>query len=145
MSNTTAPPLYEPVVDQGRVATPAWTLFFNSIFTGDTGTEWTPTFQNLGATGTPTLTGKYYKISSNLVYFRIDITPATNTTSTAGTTYVDNFPLTMRGDGFNLSIAPTSGTGGTIGANVASSNRIYTPSWTNLTIPVIILGMVEAQ
>lgn len=146
MAKITAPPIAHPVVDQTGVSTPQWVLFFNSIFTGDTGTEWTPTFQNLTQTGgDATITGKYYKISQNLVYFRIDIKPETSTSSVAGTTYCDNFPLMMRGDGFNVSVAPASGTGGAIGVCTASSGRIFTPPWTNINVPVIILGMVEAQ
>lgn len=146
MSQITAPPIGHPITDQTLTATPQWILFFNSLFVGDTGTVWTPTFQNLTQVGgDATITGKYFKISQSLVYFRIDITPATNTSSVAGTTYCDNFPLSMSGDGFNVSVAPSSGTGGAIGVNTASSGRIFTPNWTNVTVPVIILGMVEAQ
>ena len=139
------PPLYEPVVDQDGIANGSWTLFFNSIFTGDNGTDWTPSFVNLGSTGTPTITGRYYQISGNLVYFRIVVTPATNTTSTAGTTYVENFPLNIRGDGACFSLNPSSGVGGTIGVVAAASGRIFTPSWTAVTVPVIVVGIVEAQ
>ena len=152
MTSISPPPLYEPVVEKSddpaintHIATPAWALFFNSIFTGDTGTDWTPTFQNLGSTGTPTFSGRHYRIGRSLSYFRIVITPATNTTSVSGTTYCDNFPLTMRGDGVCFSVDPAAGVGGSIGVCQESNNRIYTPSWTSVTNPVIIIGMVEAR
>lgn len=146
MTSVTPPPIGHQISDSSLFTTPEWTLFFNSIFVGDTGTEWTPNFINLTETGgSATITGRYYQISRNLAYFRIVISPETSTSSVAGTTYCDNFPLNMRGDGFNVSVAPASGTGGAIGVNAADSGRIFTPQWTNITIPVIILGMVEAQ
>lgn len=145
MSTIKPPPLYDPVIEENGIASGTWTLFFNSIFTGDTGTDWTPEFVNLGSTGTPTITGRYYRISRNLVYFRIVVTPATDTSSVAGLTYVQNFPLQMRGDGACFSLAPSSGTGGSIGVAAASSGRIFTPVWTSVTVPVIVVGMVEAQ
>lgn len=143
MTGITPPPLYDPVVDQSGVASVSWTLFFNKLFQGDTGTEWTPTFQNLTVSGTPEITGRYYRINRNIVYFRVTIVPETSTSSTAGTTYIDNFPLSLRGDGICFSV--TSGVGSIAGHVDLASGRIFTPSWTTVPNTISIIGMVEAQ
>lgn len=134
-------PITNPVVDQGGLPTLPWTLFFNQNFEGDAGTDWTPTIT--GLTGSTTsVTGRYYRLSQYLTFFRITITPNGNTSSTAGTTYVGNFPLTFNFDGFNTVVSGSGG--GTIGMNRASDNRILLPAWTNVSVPLIILGFVEA-
>lgn len=143
MTKRTPPPLYEKVTDESRIATIPWTLFFNSMYNGDTGTSWTPTFVSLTSVGTPTFTGKYYKISQNLVYFTITVTPATNTSSVSGTTYVDNFPLDIFGHGACLAVGSNTGT--SAGMCNASTKRIYTPTWTTVAVPVTVVGMVEAR
>jgi len=145
MSKITAPPLYEAMVDNSNAPMPAWTIFFNRLFTGDTGTDWTPTFTGLTETGTPTITGKYYAISKSLIYFRVVVTPATDTSSVAGTTYINNFPLSMRNHGLCGAALPAAGLGGTLGVCDYLSGRIYTPVWTLANVPVIVIGMVEAQ
>lgn len=150
MSSIKPPPIYEPLItvnkDTGQVenAIPSlsWILFFNSLFRGDAGTEWTPTFSNLTQVGTPTITGFYYKVGS-LVYFRVKIVPATSTSSTAGTTFINNFPLVMQGDG---ACADVSGLlGGTLGMCDQASNNIYVPGWSAVTVPLSIVGIVEAS
>ena len=117
-------------------------LFFNSIYDGDSGTTWEPSFTGLTTTGTPTITGKYFRISGKLIYFNVVITPATNTSSVAGTTYINNFPLTIAADGACHAVA--GNTGSTAGMAVASTNRIYTPDWTLVTNPVTVTGFLEA-
>lgn len=150
MSTVKAPPIYEPLItadDSGKVenAVPTlpWILFFNSLFIGDAGTAWTPTFTNLTQSGTPTITGVTYKISQSLVYFRIKIVPGTNTSSTAGTTFVNNFPFAMKGDGACIAVS------GLLGSNPGmcdqSSNHIYVPTWSAVTVPLSIVGLVEAS
>lgn len=146
MTGVSNPPLYDQIADRALQVPPSWTIFFNDLTIGDTGTEWVPTFQNLTEVGgSAEITGVYYQISRSLVYFRISVNPATSTSSVAGTTFVDNFPLAIQGDGPNFSLNPAANVGGAIGVNVANSGRIYTPQWTNITTPVIIVGMVEAQ
>lgn len=144
MTKIKPPPLYEPVIDQSGVATIPWTLFFNSIFTGDTGTAWTPTANNLTTTGAATITGVYYKLSQNLVYYKITITPGTDTSAVAGTTYFSNFPLAMRGDSFVLGVAAASNVGVGLGVSSSGSGRIYTPAWTGATVPITLIGIMEA-
>lgn len=141
---------YSPPPNEDKVLTEqgfpriSWALFFENMYEGDSGTEFTPTFQNLGSTGTPTLTGRYYRLGGlNLIFFRITITPDTNTSSTAGTTYVDNFPVAFVNDGVCFSVS--GNLGGALGHVVASNNRIYTPSWSNVTTPVTIIGVGEAR
>jgi hypothetical protein len=138
------PPIYEPLIEQNGSARIPWILFFNNIFQGDGGTDWNPTFVSLGSTGTPTITGRYYKIGQNLVWFSIRITPATDTTSTAATTYCDNFPLAFRQDSVCLA---SSGSGAVqaIGGIRAADNRIYPPGWAGVTQPLTIVGFGEAR
>ena len=136
------PPIYETISnDEGKAELP-WTLFFNQIYDGDAGTLWTPTFQNLTATGTPTITGRYYRISNYLKAFNITITPDTDTSSTAGTTYCDNFPIATNGNGFCVAVGGVLSVGTGIVQNL--TGRIYPPAWTSVTVPVSILGIVEA-
>ena len=141
--STSPAPITESVTDQSGLPTLAWTLFFNQNFEGDAGNEWVPSFQNLGQSGAPEITGRYYQISQHLVYFRITIDPATNTSAVAGSTYCDNFPLLFASDGFNTVITGTAGGG--IGVNNSATNRIYVPAWTNVTTPVTVLGICEAR
>lgn len=131
------------MIDRGGNATLPWILFFNNIWNGDTGQDWTPTFISMGSTGTPTYTGRIYRIGQRLAYFTITVTPATDTTSTAGTTYCDNFPMTLSANGTCLAASGVVGSSG--GMCLASSNRIYVPGWTAITIPVTIAGLVEAR
>jgi len=139
---TTNPaPITNPVVDESGLPTLPWTLFFNQNFEGDTGTSWSPNFVNLTGS-TSNITGIFYRLSQYLTYFSINITPDGNTSATAGTTYVDNFPLTFRNDGFNTVVSGTGG--GTIGSNERTSNRIYVPGWSNISIPLVVVGIVEA-
>jgi hypothetical protein len=145
MSSVKPPPIYQPIItDETGVAALPWVLFFNNIFTGDTGTNWTPQFTNLTVVGAaPTITGRYYKLSQALSFFRVKIVPGTNTSSTAGTTYINNFPLTMSADGVSFAVSGLLG-GGT-GMCDQASNLIYPPGWSAVTVPLTILGLVEAQ
>ena len=136
-------PITQPVLDDSGVPTLPWTLFFNQNFEGDAGTSWTPTFVNLTESGAATKTGRFYRISQYLVYFTVTISPSTNTSATATSTYIDNFPLGINSDGFCVSVANTSGGG--LGVVDASTNRIYVPSWSSVTVPVTILGICEAR
>ena len=142
MAKIQPPPIQDPVIDEDGYLVPSWTLFFNQVYVGDTGTTWTPTFSGLGTTGTPTITGKYYKLSQSLVYFSVRIVPGTDTTSTASTTYIDNFPLRLRQDGACAAVGGTLGVG--LGIALSGSNRIYTPAWSAVTVPVTVVGLVEA-
>lgn len=140
---TTNPaPITQPVIDEKGLATLPWALFFNQSFQGDNGQQFAPNV--VGLTGsTSSVTGRYYRISQSLVYFRITIEPSGNTSSTAGSTYVDNFPLQFNFDGLNTVVSGSGG--GAIGMNRASDNRILFPAWTNISVPLIILGIGEAS
>lgn len=142
MTSIKEPPIYEPLAEDDGKARLPWILFFNSLFKGDTGTDWTPTFTSLAVTGAPTITGKYYRIGRSLVYFTVNITPSTDTTSTAGTTYVNNFPLTMAGNGICFAVS------GLLGSNSGMcdqiTNRVYVPGWSAVTVPLTVVGLVEA-
>ncbi len=138
------PPLYHPLVDQDGKTDIFWSVFFNQLFTGDAGTEWFPTFQNLTIVGAfPTITGRVYQISQFLTFFSLNIIPGTNTSAVAGTTFIDNFPLIMRADGINFAVAGRLGTNSGMCEKV--TNKIWVPAWTTVTVPLSIIGIVEAS
>lgn len=137
-----APPTRNPLTEGEGELTMPWLLFFNQLYYGDAGSDWTPTFVDLTSVGTPVITGRYIRISQFLCYFNVLITPGTNTSATAGTTYIDNFPLESYGNGFCLTVSGNEGGG--LGVVRADNNRIYVPSWTTVTAPINIIGMVEA-
>lgn len=139
-----SPPIYQPLAETLTGApTRPWILFFNGIFDGDAGTAWTPNFENLTEVGTPIITGRYYRINQNICYFWIKIVPATSTSSIAGTTYVDNFPLQFSADSPCWAIS--GGTGDGPGHIIAQTNRIYVPSWTAVTVPLTVVGIGPAR
>ena len=136
------PPIYQPIVDANGKVTLPWILFFSQLFGGDAGTPWTPAFTGLTVSGTPTFSGTLYKISNNLIFFTAVIKPGTNTSSVAGTTYINNFPLQINKDGACEAVAANSGA---VGMAVAATQRIYTPAWTTVTSPVTVTGLLEAS
>ena len=138
-----APPLRYPMTDEDGSLELPWLSFFNQTYNGDAGDEWVPNFVSLTASGTPAITGRYYRLSRFILYFNILVTPGTNTTSTAGTTYVDNLPIVPFNNGVCMSIS--NNLGGALGMVNASNNRIYTPGWLNVTTPINVIGMVEAR
>lgn len=137
------PPIYEKLSGSDGKSTLPWILFFDQIFNGDSGIDWTPTFTNLTEVGGATIEGRYYRLSQYITFFRVKITPSTSTTSTAASTYIDNFPLTFSSDGF--CVAVRGGEGSNAGHIVSSTNRIYTPAWTAVTVPLYVLGIGEAR
>lgn len=145
MSTVKPPPIYNPLIeDDGGIAALPWILFFNQLFNGDKGTAWTPLFTGLTVVGAaPTITGTYYNLSQSISYFRVKIIPGTNTTATAGTTFINNFPLKMSGDGINFAVSGLLGTGS--GMCDQASNNIYVPGWSAVTVPLSIIGIVEAS
>lgn len=143
MAKLSPPPIYELLADKdtGKATLP-WILFFNGVFSGDTGTSWIPTITGLTISGTPSITGTYYQVGA-LVFFSIVIIPATSTTSVSGTTYCDNFPLTMASD--TSCSAVTNAPSAALGMCDASTNRIYFPNWTAITSQITISGFVAAS
>lgn len=140
---TDKPYIDSPVLD-GNVFSLYWKKWFSSLWEGDVGKQWTPTYTSLTESGTATHTGTYYRLSKRLYYFRVLITPATNTSSTAGTTFLNNFPLTINANGSFLAINNTTKTRIDAGAIIAGSG-FYPPSWTTITAPITLCGMVEAS
>lgn len=135
----------EPVVDDNKNVTLPWQAFFEAVANGDPGNTWTPTFQSLTHTGAdPTITGVYYFLSDKLTYFRITITPASggDTSAVAGTTYCDNYPLTIGAQAGSLTIG---GSGAAAAGITDGTRRIYTGTWTNAAVPISIMGIIELQ
>lgn len=119
-----------------------WTLFFNSVYDGDTGTDWVPQWVNLATTGTPIYTGRYKFITRQLVYFRIDIDANGGTsTSTQGSTAVTNFPLSFSNNGICFAVSGLTGTNA--GMVYSGDNRIYVPSWSAVSVPLTVIGIAE--
>jgi hypothetical protein len=143
-----APPTQQPIItDQSGFPSLPWIVFFNALFQGDAGQFWIPTFANLTESGgVPYISGRVYQLSKYLAVFVINITPATggSTSSTAGTTYVNNFPLTAQGNGVCLAVSGNLGAGAA-GMLDQSSGYIYVPPWSAVTVPLTIIGLVEAS
>jgi hypothetical protein len=137
------PPLYDPVTDEDGKAQLSWANFFQNTFTGDKGTVWIPTFTSLTEVGTPTITGRYYKLLSGLVYFWVQIVPGTSTSSTAGTTFINNFPLNINNNG--ACFALTGGLGSGSGHAVSGTKTIFTPAWSAVTATLTVVGLIEAS
>ena len=141
-----APPTQQPLVDQGGGTNMLWLLFFNGLFNGDAGVAWTPLISGLTNTGAvPVTAGRVYKLNNYLTMFRLTIVPSNGgtTTSVAGTTYVNNFPYIMSGDGLCGSVA--NKLGGSLGMCEQATNKIWLPSWTTVGAAVSIIGLVEAS
>lgn len=143
MAKIPPPPLQDPILDADGNTSLAWALFFERLYQGDRGNDWTPNFVNLTQSGAPTITGRYYRLSDRMAYFSIRIVPGTNTSATAGTTYVDNFPLKFIQDGACNAVSGLLGSqAGMIDAN---TNRIYVPAWSSVTVPLVVCGMGEVR
>lgn len=133
------PPINEILAEQNGLPKLPWILFFNNLFEGDAGTAWLPLFDGLSSVGTPTITGRYYRINQKFCVFFVTITPATSTTSVAATTYITNFPINFETD--SVCFAGTgSGAVQAIGGIRAADNRIYTPGWSAVTTPLTVVG-----
>lgn len=129
-----------------------WLEFLNGLWVGDTGTpssgtgSWTPTFTGLTEVGgAATITGKVFKFSQQLAYFWARIVPVTNTSSTLGTTYINNLPLDVLSFGACIAVVENITGGSASGIVEPTNNRIYTPSWTTVTSPITISGTIEAR
>ncbi len=137
------PPKTEPLVDDDKFTTLNWLAFFDTLANGDTGTAWTPTFVGLTETGgTATKTGRYFRISKTLAYFRIVITPVTDTSAVAGTTYCDNFPLLISQAGACVTLSTFTAA---VSGVTAADKRIYTAAWTAITSPITLVGLLEVR
>lgn len=142
MSTLGPPPLYHPLVDKAGAITMPWIIYFTGLTVGDQGTTWMPDFQNLTAVGTPTFSGLYFKIGSLFTYFTAIVTPSTSTSSTAGTTYIDNFPEIISSDG--ACFAVSGSTGSVAGMVQQSSGRIFVPGWSGIAVPVTVCGLIQS-
>lgn len=141
MSNVTAPPLEDALVDPQLKANVSYAAFFENMYLGDVGTTFTPTFQNLTVVGDPTYTAQYYRLSDRWYVVRIVIESTTTTASTAGSTYIDNFPLTLLNDGLTFA---TVGTGVAASVAQAANNRLYVPGY-GASNKATMICLVEAR
>ena len=143
MARALLPPKTETLIDDDNFANLNWLAFFEDLAAGDTGTAWTPNFVGLTEVGgTATKTGRYWRLSNSLAYYRIVITPVTSTSAVNGTTYCDNFPLTITAAGANATV---SGFTAALAGTTAADKRIYTATWTAITTPITIVGIVEVR
>lgn len=134
-------PTTERVLDNAGKMALRWVLFLQDLLNGDPGVAFAPDIQNLSNTGgAPAITGVYYE-NGGFIDFYIRITPVTNTTSTAGTTYIQ-LPFQPSSD---CPCFSTTGNSSAISGIIASSARAYLPSWSNIPDPVTISGRVPTQ
>ncbi len=138
----TPPPIQHALTDSQGALTMPWTLFMNSMYEGDAGEAWIPQFTDLTQVGSAQFAGRIYKLSNHIALFRATVIPGTDTSAIAGTTYINNFPMTLVSDGPCFAVTPPVAA---IGACVQSTNRIYVPGWTSIPVPVTITGIVEAR
>jgi hypothetical protein len=134
-------PVYDAMVEEDLKPRVTWVRFFEDLALGQAGELFTPVFTGLTEVGTATKAGTYWVINGQFSYFEVLIVPATDTSSVAGTTYFD-FPLDILGQG---AIVACSTPGLAAFGTAETNNRIYTPTWTNLTVPVTISGLVRAS
>lgn len=140
------PPTQQPIItDQSGITSLAWLLFFNQLFNGDAGDDWTPIIQGITYTGgVPSFTGRVYKLSQYLAFFAAQIIPANggSVSGNAGAYRILNFPLALQRDGACLAVSGNVGV--VAGMCVKDGNLIYPPSLLNVTQPITIVGIVEA-
>lgn len=141
------PPTLQPIItdESGFCALP-WTLFFNQMFNGDAGDLWIPTVQGLSVVGgAPTFSGRVYRLSQYLALFFARITPPGNgnVSGTAGSYWINNFPLQIDGDAPCLAVSGNLGT--VSGMCNAQENVIFPPGLTTVTVPITVCGIVEAH
>lgn len=133
------PPVKVTFLDKTGLISREWNLFFQSLATGDVGADWVPTFASL--TGSPTITAKWFQQGKYQAFFTVTINGTS--ASTAGTTYINNFPGVINADSVILAANSTTLIGIGTGLAKASNNRIYTPTW-NVTSQIVTLsGVIE--
>lgn len=119
----------------------SWILFFQNLLQGDRGNGFVPAYANLTAVGTPVIAGAFYQ-NSGWTDFWIEIVPGTSTTSTSGVTYFElPFDVKVGAPVF----ATVNGAFVGAGAMEITNNRIYTPSWSAVTVPITLSGRVLTQ
>lgn len=148
MTANTPPPTTQPAFDDptNPVFNILWLLFFNQLYQGDQGQEWSPLISDLTvAGGTPIIEGAVYQLSTTICVFFITITPASggSTTCTAGTTRITNFPLEFQNNGACWAVSGLLGTNA--GMCNQLDNNIYPPSWNAVTVPLTIVGFGPAS
>jgi hypothetical protein len=135
---TSQAPIIEKMIDDSGKARPLWIEYFANLNDGDVGTTWTPAITGLTSTGTPSISGVYYQ-NAGFTDWVVKIVPATDTSSVAGTTYID-IPFSVVADSPLFAI---TGNNSASGAVNAAARRAYLPAWTAITSPVTISGRVK--
>ncbi len=140
MSNLEQPPYRTPISD-GSLFTGIWQKWLSQLFSNSSASSvvWTPVVT--GLTGTATVTGAINRIGG-LIYFQSLITPATNTTSVLGTTYL-SLPYVASAYGSLTAQKVSSRISLGIGQVDINTSRVYTPAWSAVTEPISINGFVQ--
>ena len=133
----------------------AWKTFFNNLnailsFKNNHERTFTPSFTSLTDTGTPSYSADY-RIFNGMLFFSYIISTDGNTSSTAGTTYID-LPLKPDNSG-NKYVAKSNGecvinnlsTKTSIGTGLVerSGSKVWLPSWTTVSNDISISGSVR--
>jgi len=101
--------------------------YFDAIYSTYASGSWTPVPHSLTTTGTPTYTGWWTRIG-NRVFIELKITPGTNTTSTAGTTYFTGLPYAVSVQGNGSAIDGGINSLG-VGLIYTTGSKVFTPTW----------------
>jgi hypothetical protein len=134
------------MIQPNGFVTKEWNEFFLRLVNGDPGQLWDPTFTGLTVVGDVTYSGKWYQLGRYQAYFSVTITSEGGTSaSTAGTTYIDNFPGNINADSVVLAANSTTNIGIGTGNADSADGRIYTPSWVATTDTITISGTVETR
>lgn len=131
-------PIADRVLDDLGKFRPSWVEYFSGLNRGDVGTTWNPVTANLTSTGTPVITGVYYQ-NNGFTDFAVKIVPATDTSSTLGSTTIA-IPFNATAD---VPVFVVTGTSAASGVLTASSKTIFLPTWTAITSPITITGRVK--
>jgi hypothetical protein len=131
-------PISDKVLDENGKLRPTWIVYFSDVGRGDVGTTWSPVVSNLASTGTPTITGVYYQ-NNGFTDFAVKIVPATDTSSTLGSTTIA-LPFNVTAD----SVAGVvGGTTAFFGVVNAAGKVVFLPTWSLVTVPLTITGRVK--
>ena len=105
---------------------------------------WTPTWTGLTVVGAPTYTGRYTRIG-RLVFFTVEIAAggANTTASTAGTTFVNNLPLTSAQRGALVAVNENTVVSFGVGLVALAATNAFTPTWAATNANILVSGWYE--
>lgn len=137
---------FVPLRAEVSVTHAAWARFFTDtqriLGTLYDYAGFSPAFTDLTLSGGDfTVSGRYYT-DRNLLFFQVLLTPdgSATSSSTAGTTYLNNLPVTVAAHGPVTVVNYT--TKAVIGTSIADAgtSNAYLPTWSGLNATILIFG-----